>query len=395
MKLISYLLIVLLFMGPSVLTILGWPVEKSTSFFTSLYPSFYILLIVLLFASPKVRRQYKSAAILVVAPILYWMIAKFFFGISLSKGVTFNSLSLPAMYAIFFTSSLISISSNEVRKTILLLYCVNSLIAIYERLSLQSLFPTTIGYLSGALDQSGFDAQIFRSSSLIGHHLSNALITSIIMAYVLVSDIKIAMKFSLYGLGFIALLCFNARASIIISVLFFSVFLLKYIFVINKKAYHRGWVIIIGIFFFYILTFLFGQGFGARLMNTDFTAADSSILARISIWNIFETYDLSQFLFGMEGERVYAMALFVTGLAHVENWLILMIMNDGLILIALCVLLFIPLFKKTYSYYSNFDWWFCFCVFIILASTNNSLACGVPAIAMYFACAYGFKQKAA
>ena len=95
--------------------------------------------------------------------------------------------------------------------------------AIFERI----IGETIIGYNSGTIQLNIETTGIFefRSTALWAHPLANALIVSVLMSYFLVSNLKLKYKLSLWVLGYVAILCFNTRGSIIGNALILLVYL--------------------------------------------------------------------------------------------------------------------------------------------------------------------------
>ena len=87
-------------------------------------------------------------------------------------------------------------------------YILECSLAIIERI-----FSTNLPILRvGESLWKGIDTaedSSFRSEALLGHPLQNALIVISAMSFILVSKLSINWKFGLWGLGFLALLCFN------------------------------------------------------------------------------------------------------------------------------------------------------------------------------------------
>lgn len=115
-------------------------------------------------------------------------------------------------------------------------YVINCLMGIYERLSQSYIFTYNSGIMDAQQRYGETQDSFFRAFALLGHPLYNANVTSMIMAFILMSDkIKKYLKVSLVVLGILALLAFNSRAAMLIwgGILvyyFFSKY--KYTFVI-------------------------------------------------------------------------------------------------------------------------------------------------------------------
>ena len=401
MQLISYIVTVLLFMGPCVLAYLGWQVEgKNVGFITSFYPSFYLLLFAhfyCLYRSKKYREENKSITWLFVICCVCYIFFKILFGRDIPRMVLFNSIVLPAMYGSFFTYFSTVRHRLKIQRLIIVFYVINSLLALIERLTMQIFFPLDLAYTSFDFFIEE-DFNLFRSCALLGHPLSNALITAIIMGFILISELKNSYKYTLYMLGFVALMCFNARGSMLMSGLSFVVYIIYNLSRNKVKASTKLNLAILVFICIITVLALFEAGYGGRFFEHDDVSKDGSIMARIYVWLMLSNLDLSSFLLGINGDEIQRLAIRTMGMIHVENWLILFILNMGIILTILVILFLIPIFRKSLRHYTLFQALFVLGVCFGVASTNNSLACGVPAISTFMVCAYafiynGFKPK--
>ena len=393
MTLLAYILTFLLFIGPVVLAVIGWPVEGDFKT-VHLYPSFYILIVYVCIKYTKgelSEKKYKYAVwVLIVA--FGWFLLNKVLGRSNGKVILFNSMALPAMYYIYF--ELLKdkkIDGSKIRYLVILLFVVNGLLAIYERLTMTLYFPFDLIRTDFSFDQIQ-EEMIFRSSAFLGHPLTNALLMSIVMIFILTSRLRFLVKYSLYFIGFFSLLCFNSRAAIMISAGTFALYVVRPLFMEEVSWSKRFVSILLLTSFVIVVLYLLYAGFGGRFEENGDLSEDGSTLARIEVWGIFSRYGLTNFLWGMSGKDVEKIALAVMGMTHVENWFVLSSMVVGLVVTTIVVLLFVPLFKWAIQPYDRYTSFLLFIVTIGLASTNNSLACGVPALSFFFVCCYAFQQ---
>lgn len=392
MKIFASFITFLLFIGPVILAYIGWPVEGENVGKIRLYPSVYILEIYLFycFLAGKINIKKNLPALFILIAVFAYFILSKLFGHTPNRQVCLNSMILPALYYLFY----ISLGhDNEVKAsvktTILMMFTFNCLMAIYERAIMQLFFPYDMlhSYIEFAEET---DWYIFRSAALLGHPLTNALIMSIVMAFLLTSKMKSVYKYSLYILGMVSLFCFNSRGAIMISIL---AFILNIIFIFLKRD--RSLKLIIGTTVFSVLSlflfdFLIDTNLAGRFAEKGDFSSDDSSLARISIWLIFSKYNIMDMLWGLTGTEMENMAFTTVGTFHIENWFILSTLAVGLVLTVIVITLFVPLF---YSSLKPYDRTFSFLLLLVtlgVASTNNSLACGVPALATFFACCYAF-----
>lgn len=392
MRILAWIVTILLFIGPVVLAVMGWPVEGDAFKELHLYPAYYILLVYVLFAfvTNRMDKFDCGAAIRIIILTFLWYIGSKVLGEPRSKMILFNSMALPAMYFIFYRSLKGDENRKMVKNILIFMFLLNSLMAIYERLTMTLLFPFDIIRSDFFMDRVT-DYTFFRSSALLGHPLTNALMMAIVMAFILISKLHSILKYILYFIGMVGLLCFNSRAAIMISGGVLGLFLMRLLFKKESSFLHRLFA-----FFMLAISVLLGiymlrSGFGGRIEENSDLSQDDSTLARIQVWDIFLQGDITDFLWGMSGNDAEKIAFQVMGIVHIENWFILSSMIVGLVITTIVVILFVPLFRKMIRPYDRFSSFLIILVVVGLSSTNNSLACGVQAIAMFFACSYAFE----
>ena len=393
MKLLSYVLTILLFIGPVILSVAGWPVagfdEKSKNSYY--FPSFYILTV--LFVAFSLKHKLIGSNLKYAITIVVFCFFCFFLNLILGRGtntnIYFHSMALPAMYYIFY-----ELLGNDqviranIKKLILLLFTFNGLMAIYERLTLTLYYPYDL--IRFEFDYELDEMMAFRSSALLGHPLTNALIMSIIMTFILISDFNVIKKYSLCLIGFFSLFCFNARAAIMISAGIFALYNIRPIIHKGESLSRRFFSAILLVSFIIIGAYLFSAGFAGRFEERGNLSEDGSALARIEVFGILSQYGISNFLWGLPYKDVENMAIAVLGMTHIENWFILSTMLVGLVVTTVVTFLFIPVYRYAIKPYSRYSSFLIFISTIVLASTNNSLATGIPALSIFFACCYAF-----
>lgn len=388
-RIIAYILTVLLFMGSSVLYSLHFPIEGMNNQYNFFHPNFYILLctVIPFLYAPNTSLQYKVNKQILILLLVTILICSVFIIIRSFKNIFINSIALPALHALFFAN--INQSFNKrIRHLLLLMFIANCLLAIGERLFMHNVFPMHVIYKYMVFSPT--NPNLFRSTALLGHPLTNALITSIIMSFITISSLKSMYKYGLLLLGFFALICFNARGTIIVSSIFTIILFLSKI--LNRRESSKSKFIIILFFIFAALMmyFLLVNGFGGRFFENS-VEKDGSILARIRVWKLLQGISIKSLLFGIADVKAYTISILNT--FHVENWLVLFILQIGLIPTAIFICLYIPIFHFFLGPYTRFQVFFLVGTFICAASTNNSLAAGVPAMSIFFICTRAFKPE--
>lgn len=270
---------------------------------------------------------------------------------------------------------------NKAFRVFLVLYLLEVLLAILERIMGHPIF----GWhgISQTASISSVGVSDFRSTGMYGHPLYNALMVSTAMAFILVSDLKPKLKFLLWGLGYIAVLCFNTRGSIVGNALFMGVYIIS-TFVVNRKMSDSSKIaiLILGLLMAGAAYFLMAQGFlGGRLMTMGLVD-DSSAQVRIDIIEFVKGIPLDDYLFGMNF-RDYTFLLFRNGLAATENFWIDYLFRYGLIFLVFYITLYFFYLKKELKNYKSFDRFYVTSAFLLIASTNNSLSSSFVAL-FYF-----------
>lgn len=237
-----------------------------------------------------------------------------------------------------------------------------------------------------SIDSARIDTKVFRSYSLHGHPLQNALIVATIMSYVLVSSFKPVYKYSLWMLGFIAILGFNTRSSILgcsAVLVCYTIWQLLYDKSIARYKYQILFLLTIALIVGFIL--LMSGNFGGRLLEMG-VIDDSSAAVRIDVWRIFDFYAFSDFLFGMTYEN-YAFLLTSLGLYATENFWIDWILLYGIGYLLLNVILLGAIIFRLFRCFSRVQKTVIIGSFILLASTNNSLSTSYMPLVIFFGCA--------
>lgn len=388
MKFIRYIIAVLiLFVGTNVANTIGLNHD---------YLTFFVLLlsIIVIFNSRSYKFR-KTEVILILFITFYTIYKSIFDGSEGSRMLGFISLITPIVLLSFPLSTVIRLRKGS--KTLFLnnekffsalflilisFYITECSIAIMERV-----FKTNIFIYVDENYSSGFTSSIegFRSISIHGHPLQNALIVSTIMSFLLISNLKPFFKYGLWFLGYLAILCFNTRSSIVGSAIIIIFYALMNIASKNvsfsKKLITITFVTIsvfVGIFL------ILSTQLGDRLINNGLD--DSSSQVRIDIWKVFNNYDVNSLLFGMDFNSLEKL-LIMNDLSATENFWIDWTIRYGLMFLIPLILLYYFLFKKMLRSYYLKDKILILTSFILIASTNNSLSSSaVPLIVFIFCC---------
>lgn len=227
----------------------------------------------------------------------------------------------------------------------------------------------------------------FRSIGLYGHPLQNALVVFIFITFILVYEENTKIKFGLACLGILAIFCFNTRAAIVMSTSCFIIYIFYWLKKANKSHFIKIITLITTCIASAIIIYLFITGkIGGRL-STLGLYDDSSAGVRLAALDIFDYYKLSDFLLGLSQKEFQLMSS-KTGVYTIENFWLNWLLSYGLIFIVGLVLLYIPLIKKLYKGKNIFIKVYLILPFIILASTNPSLAVSIIPMTSFLLLSY-------
>ncbi|WP_035668042.1 VpsF family polysaccharide biosynthesis protein [Flavobacterium sp. 83] len=382
------IIICTLFFGTNVLYVLGWMTGTSNvSSYQLLLPQFYLAVLLIFFMNKKNVLRKSREELIVVVVLCCMVLFMVILGNTGSMSSIPNGLLLPVLISIIIKHMPRSITKN-LRSLLLFFLICNSAMAILERVLNFNFFPFTGSYI--ITDWVSEDTS-FRSTAFQNHPLNNALMTSILMSFVLIdAEISIWKKYAYLLSGFLSLLCFNTRSSIVL----WAIVLVCY-FVLNLSSRKTSMkqikpliiiafsLVIMTIFYFFITL-----NWGDRLLNIDVTS-DKSALARFEIWSIFDHYSIMDFLFGMSSDE-YNNILSIMSFGHVENYWIIFVIRYGLIFTFLFTFAYFKLFKSLLSFYRTRDVIFISIIFLFLSSTNNSLAFNDQVLSVFLLCCYAF-----
>lgn len=267
-----------------------------------------------------------------------------------------------------FVSILISVqnikSKNIIKNIIIIFYITECVLAIYEKSFAVNFFPYDIFLGGNDIEEFGF-----RSTAFLGHPLSNALCVSTIMGFILTSAIKPGGKIILIAIGYIAIMAFNARAAMIIWTIIVPIYFMR-TFYKNRKRFISSKTLLISIISIFIIYNLVVQGFGDRLFQG--AIIDGSSMTRVDVFRSFEFVGSKDFWFGNSSNYLSIMEKLNAG--GVENSYIVVALNYGIVAAFILFVLYFLWVKRFLQNYTRFDKFIIIMTFVIVGSTNNSLA---------------------
>jgi hypothetical protein len=256
------------------------------------------------------------------------------------------------------------------------------LLAIYENVYKVNLFP----YRDELLILENLEDFDFRSSALLGHPLANAMCISTIMGFILVSSFKQNIKFGLLLLGYIAILCFNARGTIIVWTVLGVVFLAKSLLQNKTRKTTKFLITISALFIILLISYLSTKyGLGGRLIHSELM--DDSAKTRLEVFKAFSYINNIDFWYGNPSN--YFKIMNNLGAGGVENSVIVMIINYGILITIVLIAVLIIWIKKLINHYSFPKILIILLSFVVVGSMSNGLSGPMPWI-FFLLCANSF-----
>ena len=187
------------------------------------------------------------------------------------------------------------------------------------------------------------------------------------MGFILISNKKNIVKWFLLILGFVSLLCFNARGATIIWSLLFLIFLIILIY----TGKFNPLIILVIIILFSLSQYLFiTYGFGDRLFNQELI--DDSSSTRFEVFQIFNFLSTEDIIWG--NEKNYLPVMYKLKNAEgIENPFIVLMVEYGIIFTTLICFMFFKFYKKIMPQTNRLNSFIILSSFVLVGCTNNGL----------------------
>ena len=351
--------------------------ETDYSFFRGLQPMTYILIICFFLAKTKIQGAFQWVYLIFVIFISV-------FNLRTGRDADMKMMTTGFILPIFLSNYLKNFKDIKFKliaqKGIVVFYCVVCGLALVERL-------LSVVILARNIEAS---EDGFRSWALCGHPLSNALLISIAMSFILLSDMK--RKLELFFLGMVALLCFNTRSSMMYwaaAAVLYYFYLVKSHNKLSKKYF--GYLVFAGIA---VSVLMLSFGFGNRIITMG-AYDESSAAVRVAIFDIFNYYPLSDFKFGYPAKDIQ-MIQYRSGIYGmiIENYWLLFLLRFGYIFTSILSVLMLTFMWKNLKGRKLFDIFYILAAFLMVSSTNNSLSTPNNGILLFFVlCAFAFSNN--
>lgn len=298
-----------------------------------------------------------------------------------------SAIIFPVCLSCLLNSYRIQQVRKDVKSVVMLFFYIECGMAIIERMLMRHIIGVSASEETIALLET-FE---FRSNALWGHPLSNSSIITFLLPFILLDEeYTIGKRNMLWGLGMLALLCFNSRMAIVCSAAIYVLLNYKAMFHSRKKFII---IICMGFIAAAFVYALFYTPLGGRLLNLGLYG-DSSSMARTDIWGMFDFINLSDYIFmGIPYSDIIYIQ-YRAGLDYliIENPWIIFILRYGIIQTVAMVLFYIPIFRKWLLPYGNYNAIVISFFFFVIVSSSNSLAVGSTSIAQLFLFAYAFRD---
>jgi len=372
LKYLDYIIIILLFIGEGArVYFFHWRTFDTANSITVYLPLLYVLSIFILIRIREIINIPSFKWYIGIILVLYFF-ARFILRYGESYNLL-NNLLIPSLMLFWGYDMLERGNSREVLFLLLGLYVLEVALAIIERSTGTLYFPYSL-YNPDDLNGTTY-GDYFRSNALLGHPLSNALFVATLMIFILKSKLNNLFKYSLYFAGLLAIFCFQARGALLLSIVFFIISN-----IINRDLGIKSFLLrIIPIFIgYFVISYLLENGYGDRIVGLGSLSEDESAMARVEAYLYMMQIDSSNLFQGIGIESF--------GENHIENWVLIYVLQYGIIPAILIVICIISL---CFHALKGYDWVSKFCLFglfISVASTNNSLANWTPAFPLFIIC---------
>lgn len=284
-----------------------------------------------------------------------------------------NYVFVPCLFCLLYPKGDI-LFRDRINKLLFSFFFIESIWAVLERVFLINVFPPLyqIEELGRSVVGLAGYSEGFRSNALLGSPLTNSLCLTAILLFILFSKLSQTTKIWCFMIGYLAVLCFNTRTSIMLwpILLFFS--LMYHNFKTGRigKIFKSLLVFaIVAALFIYIIL---ANGLADRLIGRDLM--DNSANVRLNTWAMFLAIDLEQvlFSFGMNIKEISSWMEY-GGVEIIENSFVLYFLELGGIGLFMVVLGYYKIFSRTMVVFPMFEKIFIMGSFILLGLTNNGL----------------------
>lgn len=390
-------LIAYLSLSPALLTVLGIPYDAPYgSFVFKLHPGSYVLMVALALSlagqgNPlralfqRLSRQ-PLLGLYLLAMLLSFAYSLLRYGAS-GSAFFIDTLMMPAAMALILLR-MGPAGLRGVFRLILIAVVANAGLGLVEAALQQHLVPYTVAGGVPVIEDK------FRATALFGHPLENALVTSIVLLASLDRPMSPAWRWSLVAFLVLALLAFGGRTSFVLTALALSAYAgaaaLR-----GLRAGRYGYLHLVGASIGALLALpaamalVWRSGLGARIFEGLYL--DDSATVRLRIFSVFDHLDRFDVLFGISPAQIHAVAARVglsANLEAIENFWLFMLLQLGVFGFASFAFGLLGALWLLWRRAGSGGRW-ALLVFLVTASTTNSLASKTSALTLLFAALCG------
>lgn len=279
-----------------------------------------------------------------------------------------------------------SLSEEHLQKIVLSFFKLTCFVAVAEIMMGHHLFD-----LDPVLMEVDRCYNPIRATCFQGHALSNALIVDTILLFILFSDISTKERLVYLFMGLVATLCFGSRSSLLLWVGVIPIYML---FLFSNKRTSLidkiGIVVSLAVLCYGAFYLLVNSQLGTRIM--EHAEYDTSAEIRVRSFEAFNYLTNEELWWGYPDER-YDYLKAMINVNAIENFYIIWILKFGIIITALLIFSMLHILYKSMTSYALYKKLIIITAFLIVASTNNSMATGGPFLAIFVLCAKAFKNK--
>lgn len=318
--------------------------------------------------------------------LLLLLLISIFFSVAIlhksaSLGMYWQLIVIPLLLSCYLDSVTVH-NYLKIRSCIVAFFIVECLIAIYEGFT-QTILIDTGDY--SLLDRLGD----FRARALHGHGLQNSFIVTIIGIGILFSNYSLKIKYVLFLLGCGAIMAFNTRSGFYI---YLGAFILHLFYIMisknNLSSRKRFLIIVISVIasFFLLPFFMSDLGLGSRLF-LDSENDGGSAKVRFATFNFLFSQSGLDLIIGLPQNSISSY-LRQTGFVAIENSILIILFNSGLIFLILYIYL---IYRKLRKLILDKLILLTFCITLFaLYNVNNIVATQTPSMLIVFVVIYAF-----
>lgn len=330
----------------------------------------------------KIIFHNKTIITLSIIILLFGFHAISLYGAEGSLGILLTLLTTPILLIPY--NRITSKQGNIYFKILCIFFISESVFAILSTITGQI-------FVKLPFEAATFNTTEFRAYTFHGTSLSDALIVTTIMSFILYSPLREKYKICMWIIGFISILCFNCRAAIVMNVGLFIIYILRNILKNGRIKFSLiFFIILISAISYYI----FKAGVGRRLLEHGLYDENSAAV-RTNTLLVLTELNLEDFIMGIPKNLRIVYLYNYSGNANgiSENFWIDFLFEYGIIFIFFWFFLYYRICYPFLKYYSKTNAFILTTAFAILASTNNSLSTTFVPLFVFIICCYLFVPK--